>query len=80
MPEFTVHFTQTASTSVTVEADDLEAAIEAAWSQAPSGLCHQCSSSRYGTPGVELAGDWEPESVYDAGGKQVWTEHADTDA
>ena len=58
MPEFTLHFQQMASTSVTVEADDLNAAIDSAYDGLPGGLCAQCSGWNR-PPGIDLSGDWE---------------------
>lgn len=58
MPEYTLYFTQTASSSVTVQADDLEAAENAAYDLLPTGVCAQCAG--WGrAAGVELSGDWE---------------------
>ena len=73
MPEFTVHLIQTASTVITVEADDCEAAIEAAYDKAPSDVCASCSGWN-GSIGIELAGTWEPNVVYDADSNTVWSE------
>lgn len=41
--KLTVNFSQVVSVSVTVDADDVEAAIEAAYDDAPTGICAQCS-------------------------------------
>lgn len=41
--KYTVNFSQIVSVSVTVDADDIESAIEAAYDEAPSGVCAQCS-------------------------------------
>lgn len=73
MPEYSVNFTQTAGTTVQVEAETPDEAIEFAYEEVPYGLCHQCTGSR-GRPGVELDGDWEPHSVYDTDYNLVWAE------
>jgi hypothetical protein len=58
MAEFTLYFAQTASCVVTVEADDLESAIDAAYDKTPGGLCAQCAG--WGNPpGIDLSGEWE---------------------
>lgn len=75
MPKFTVHFTTTASSSATVEAENYDAAIESAMAELPANVCAQCAGWG-GSVGIDLGGEWEPESVYDADGKQVWSETA----
>ena len=40
---YTVNFSQVVSVTVTVDADDVEQAIEAAHDEAPTGVCAQCS-------------------------------------
>jgi hypothetical protein len=56
MSTYRIFFNQGASTSVEVEADDFEAAIEAAYDHLPVGLCHQCAHL------IDLSGDWEEDA------------------
>jgi hypothetical protein len=59
-------FTQTASTSVEVEGDDYESALEEAWNNTPGSLCHQCAGH------FEMSGEWEPdESCHYLNGEYV---------
>jgi hypothetical protein len=72
MAKFTVYLTQTVSTSVEVEADDREEAIEQALQSdaMPPGLCAYCSG--YGRPwNMDMAGDWDVSEVTDADGNEV---------
>lgn len=67
MANYRIFFTQTASTSVDVEAETFDGAVEAAYNELPRGVCAQCSGMGYGnnSPGIDLSGDWDPdESVY----------------
>lgn len=57
MAEYKIFFTQEASTSVTVQADTLDEAIEEAYSEGQPGLCASCSGFGHG-PGIDLSGDW----------------------
>lgn len=69
MSKYTVYFDQVASTAVEVEADDYDEAIEKAEIEAyiEACICHQCARH------IDLSGDWEPESVYETGGREpVW--------
>jgi hypothetical protein len=43
MPKYTVYFSQVVSISVDVDAADPESAIEAAYDEAPPGVCARCS-------------------------------------
>lgn len=63
MAEYTVPFTTVASTTVTVEADNYDDALDAAYNALPTGLCAQCSGWN-NPPGVEIGGEWEPEYDY----------------
>lgn len=70
MPEYTVYLTQTASTAVTVDAEDYDSAVDEAFQDAPASLCAQCSG--WGrSAGVELAGDWEVFEVENDHGEAV---------
>ena len=63
MTKFRLYFEITASSVITVEADNEEAAEEKAFEQLPSELCAYCFG--WGDhPGVELAGDWEAYSIW----------------
>jgi len=78
MPEYTVHFESAAGTSVKVEANSPDEAMELAWDGLPGGVCAQCSG--WGNPpGIDMSGDWEPIEVVDADGNTVWSEKADAD-
>lgn len=68
MSKFTVHFTTVASTTVTVEADDHDEAIDKACNEVYVSLCHQCAGE------ADFGGEWEPEAVTDEAGKTVWEE------
>lgn len=46
MPEFKVHMSAVSSFSITVEADDYEAAIEKAYEAHSPSVCSQCSGWR----------------------------------
>lgn len=74
MAIFTLYFTQVMSTSVTVEADDYDSAIDAAYqseNMAPTGVCAQCSG--WGQPwSIDTSGDWElDESGYERDGQMI---------
>ena len=58
MPEYTLYFTTTASQSVTVEAGDLDEAIDEAYEEIRPSLCASCSGFDRLAPGIDL-GDWE---------------------
>lgn len=55
--QYTVYFTATVSTAVTVEADSPDDAEEKAYDQLPSGLCHWCAST------INSPGEWDLEDV-----------------
>lgn len=78
MPRYRVLLQQMASTSIEVEADSPEAAIEEAYGQEPS-LCASCSGHG-NPPGIDLSYDWEPSEVTDEDGETVWSEEVNTDA
>ena len=71
MAEYTVHLTMIVSTGVTVEADDAEAAIDAAYNspKMPGTMGHQA----FGDALVDES-EWEPVAVSDAAGEEVWSE------
>jgi excinuclease UvrABC ATPase subunit len=73
MSEYTIYFTSTASCSIKVEADDLEAAIEEAWQEAPSGVCAQCSGmGSHSKFSLDLSGDWDvDDSGYEVDGEYI---------
>lgn len=70
MPQYTVHLVNTVSTTVTVEADDPDAAIDAAWSS--EDMPGSITIGAFGPVGVD-DGDWQPVAVTDASGAEVWT-------
>lgn len=62
MAEYTIHFTTTVSSSVTVEAADEEEAIEKAYEGLPGSMCAQCSG--WGQPwNRDESGEWEVSEV-----------------
>lgn len=72
MSEYTVHFVTCASTSVRVQAEDPDDAIDRAYGDVYASLCHQCSRQ------LEVAGDWEPECVIDEESNDVvWERKGD---
>jgi len=77
MAEYTVHLTMIVSTGVTVEADDVDAAIDAAYHSPdmPGSMGHQAPD----VASVDGSG-WLPASVSDAAGEQVWSEGGDPPA
>lgn len=59
MAKYRVHFQSGASCTVTVEAEDEEAAIEAAYDELPGGICAQCSG--WGQEWSIDLGEWDLE-------------------
>lgn len=68
---FTVYFNATTTISVDVEAEDAEAAIDLAYEELPGGLCIHCSG--WDKSWGRDEGEFEPDSVSDATGEDVWT-------
>ena len=59
MKTYTVHLSQTATTSVIVKAQDKYDAIDKAMEKAPSGVCANCAGMFHeDRPGIELSGEW----------------------
>lgn len=72
MTRYTVHFTKIESVSVHVDADDPQAAIEAAYDEAPADVCAQCSGWHQ-TWTRESGDELTAESVWhDGDNQQVW--------
>ena len=71
MPVYTVYFVNTVSTSITVEADDDQDAIDKAY-QSPK-MPGSIGINAYGATSVD-DGQWEPNSVSDENGVEVWTD------
>lgn len=71
MSTYRIYFNTGALTTIQVEAEDLESAIDAAYDELPSGLCAQCAG--WGSqPGIDLGDDWEvDESCYEVDGEYV---------
>ncbi len=71
MAEYTVCLTMVVSAVVTVDADDPDAAIDAAYHspEMPGTMGHQA----FGDALVDES-EWEPTSVSDAAGEEVWSE------
>ena len=63
MPKYTVYFSCTASTSITVEVDDEEVAEERAYEDGPfPSICAQCSG--WGrVANLDLSDVWEVDEV-----------------
>jgi hypothetical protein len=74
MPTYNVHMNQTVSTTVTVEADNPEHAIELAYKSddMPGSMCY----GAFGSASVDEAGDWEVAVVSDSSGNEVWSAEA----
>jgi hypothetical protein len=62
MAKYLVDLTATASTTITVEADNPDDAADKAYAAGTPTLCAQCSGWN-NPPGVELSGDWEVAGV-----------------
>lgn len=71
MAQYEIYFTQTASTTVKVEADSFDEAVDAAYAEGHPSLCAQCSG--WGREsGIDLSGDWEAdERTYTVDGEYV---------
>ncbi|MGW5519061.1 hypothetical protein [Nocardia africana] len=67
---------QMASTSIEVEAESPEDAIQKTEGLEPH-LCASCSGHG-NPPGIDLSYDWEPTEVADEDGEVVWSEEADS--
>jgi len=68
MPKYNVHLSTVVSATVTVEAEDAEQAIEAAYEEVPSEFCFQCSG--HGQPwDLDMGGEWEIAT--DGAGKEI---------
>lgn len=60
MPKYRLYFTNSISSVVEVEADDLDDAIDEAYDRLPSSPCAYCAGMGLGNdPGFEIDGDWE---------------------
>lgn len=76
MPKFTVHMDAVISTAVTVEAEDVEAALAACYDELPRSICAQCSG--WGESWGKDEGEYEPVSVHDENNTEVWTEKSES--
>jgi len=73
MSKYTVHFTTTASLSITVDADDPDDAI----GKADDKICSPGALVYASHPrGFDMGGDWELDCVTDSAGAEVWGERA----
>lgn len=72
MPKFHVHMNAIVSTTLTVEAEDYNEAIEKAYEEGTPGLCAQCSG--WGQKHSLDLGEFDPELVTDENDKVVWEE------
>lgn len=75
MPKFRVHMSAVSSYSITVEADDYEAAIDAAYQESYPSICAQDSGWRQPWS-LDLGETWETDAVEDADGKEVFADRA----
>lgn len=73
MSEYSVYFTQTVGVTVSVEADDIEDAIERAYDEAPGSICAQCSGWGRSWDRDE-DGELKLIAVSDESGNEVWSE------
>ncbi|MGV8064590.1 hypothetical protein PJP13_24305 [Mycobacterium kansasii] len=64
--KYTVYLSGHAETSVTVEADDPDEAIDKACNAVHPFICHQCARE------IDLGDEWEPNAVFTEGGDIVW--------
>lgn len=73
MAQYTIYFESVAGTTVNVEADDFESALDLAYDRLPSGVCAQCAGwGRDDKPGIDLSGEWEPDyKSYEVDGERV---------
>ena len=74
MPEFTVRFQPSADLSIRVQAEDAETAIDKAYEEKPSDLCHQCAGYRRAYSLDVEFNDIEPYQVTDADGNTLMSE------
>jgi len=74
MSTFRIYFTTGASATVTVEANDLEDAIEKAYDELPSDICAQCSG--WGQEwSRDLGDEWTvDETAYEQDGEYIEVE------
>lgn len=71
MATYTVYLQTIASTSVEVEADNEDEALDKAYDASMPTICAQCSG--WGKESyLELGDVWEANQVADADGKVVW--------
>jgi hypothetical protein len=70
MSTYRIYFTNVTSTSIEVEADDLDEAIDAAYEKLPGSICAQCSG--WGNDWSRDEGDWNhDETTYAVDGQEV---------
>ncbi len=74
MPEFTVRFQPSADLSIRVQAEDAETAIDKAYKEKPSDLCHQCAGYRRAYSLDVEFNDIEPYEVTDTDGNTLMSE------
>lgn len=72
MSRFRVVLVTTSSTTVDVEADDIESAIEEAHERMPGDICAGCSGYGHTSWWRELGDDWDAVLVEDGTGAVVW--------
>ncbi len=72
MAKYTVYLYSTLSTSVNVDAEDPDEAIDLAYEspEMPGSMGFRA----FGRASVDCSNVWEPSSVVDENGKTVWSE------
>jgi hypothetical protein len=81
MSKFKVRFIPQVDLTVTVEAEDVDEAIDKAYQAKPSGICAHCSGG-WGKPyslDIEMFDGVEPYEVEDENGERVWSEPTHVD-
>lgn len=63
MPKYKIGFQTAAWTSIEVEADSFEDAVDAAWQEDFPSICAQCSGWGQSTT-LELGDEWEPDEKF----------------
>lgn len=72
MAKYIVYLNTVASTSIEVEADNEDDAMEKAYDSGMPTICAQCSG--WNQPhNLDLGDEWEATDVQDADGRIVWT-------
>jgi len=76
VPTYNVHLIETVSTTVTVDADSPEAAIDLAYES--NDMPGSMGYGAFGSASVDEAGEWEAAAVTNENGDEVWVAKNDT--